>query len=146
MKKLFLIFSLLILTVLLSGCSLLKDTPFEGLAKVIAKPFNSIFGEHPERNLKNFLEVMGEKNYEKAFSYISESAKKVYPEQNLKNLEVGTGFTVNLAEITDKNKALVYYRYKESKNYSGQVAEMVKENGRWKVQSFGDDEHDRFDN
>jgi predicted small secreted protein len=143
MKKIMLITLSLCLTVLLSGCSLLANTPLEGIGNDIEKPFKSVFREHPEGQLNNFLGAMENKDYTKAYGLMSEGAKKLIPEKNLKNFPVDTkDIEIQAVEFKGKSKATVYYK---SKGSEGQVAEIVKENGTWKVVSFGADDNYRYD-
>ena len=134
-----------ITALMLSGSSLLKDTPLEGLGNIVVKPYYAVTGEHPERPLKDFLGVMHSKEYSKASNYLTEAGKNYYPEKNMTNFIVETGFTVKAVEIDPKdiNIARVYYSLE---NTPGQVALTRKVKGTWKVEEFGADDNYRFDN
>ncbi len=129
---------------------MLKDTPFEAFGNKIegfaANPLNDPAKEHPEHNLQEFLACIQAKNYAAATAYVSDQVKQSLNEEFLKQMAVGEGFkSPKIKFATDKDKkvntkrATVYYKYeREPQGSYGQEAVMVKENGTWKVLSFGE--------
>ena len=122
---------LTILIVISTGCSLLKDTPFEGVGDKLTKPIQKLSeSKQPEKQLNRFVQTLQTKDYAAATSILSEEAKKRWTTEDIQHLPYSTeGISVEKVQINNDSKttAMIYYLFQGLRFQ----ADLDKENGEW---------------
>lgn len=141
----FTVLLILLATVVLVGCNSQDGRPFQGLGKL-----TTLFSKQPdpttlspEMQVRNFVLAIQEKNYQSAREVLSKSAQRLYTSERLEQTSISQGkFAVIKSEQKEKGingvRVLVSYKFvnkDDSEDY--QVAELVREDGIWKVIYFG---------
>lgn len=141
MRKLVFLLTILLLPV--SGCSLTKDTPLEGMtgriSSTVSDSIAAVTGNAPEKRVEELYQNFKSGEFQGVEEMFTTQARKFFNPQYLKNVygNFPKDLAVKISKVEKNGKiAKIYYNLDEKTFF---IAEMVKENGDWKISNIVDD-------
>lgn len=141
MRKLVFLLTILLLPV--SGCSLTKDTPLEGMtgriSSTVSDSIASVTGNAPEQRVKELYEDFKSGEFQNTEKVFAIKARKFYNSTYLKNVygNFPKEIAIKISKVEKNGKTARIYHNLDEKTFI--IAEMVKENGDWKIANIQDD-------
>ncbi|HEX3015991.1 MAG TPA: hypothetical protein VHQ46_06385 [Desulfobacteria bacterium] len=144
MSRLLGVLILCALSLALTGCALLNNTPLEGVSNnlsALTENPKTFFGrESPEKELRLFISAIQHGDYSRAGTYFSAGTTSEYKENpdKLASIPIGKDIQI-IKQVTLANSAEIIVATGKQERLD---AQFVLEKGRWKIKYFFPVDHD----
>ncbi len=102
----------------------------------LVQSLEKVSGRDPQKTIIEFYSELEEKEYQKASEVFASSSRKFYNPEYLQNIFTGSG-KPKISRVDNQGTIVVIYY--ETENNRSLMANLIKENGTWKIRDISDD-------